>query len=149
VEELVERVIEKLEDIIGSEFCAEHEGRLVFAIAVHSIECWLLPLFHPDSPSHARKITGCLNAANEARSKRNQRPLSTPGRRGDSKDPQSYHDASREYTKRKRLMALRDKNPSLALFVRQLDETVTDAGSDASNRPSDEAPPEVGTSSEE
>ena len=147
VTELVTRVIGKLEGVIGTEFCAEHEDRLIFAIAVHSIECWLLPLFYTDS--HARKVTGCMNAVNEARKKRNQRPLSTSGRRGESKDPQSYRDASREYTKRKRLMALRDKNPSLALFVRQLDKAVTGAVPDASNPPGDEAPPAAETSSDE
>jgi hypothetical protein len=143
VAELVECVIEKLASILGSESYVAHEGRLIFAIAVHSIECWLLPLFHTDS--HARKITGCLNAVNEARRKRNQRPLSNPRRRGDSKDPQSYLDASREYTRRKRLMALHDKNPSLALFVRQLDKAVTGA----SNPPGGEVPATPGTSPEE
>ncbi len=147
VTELVERVIQRLEGIIGPEFCAEHEDRLIFAVAVHSIECWLLPLFYTDS--HAHKITGCLNAVNEARRKRNQRPLSTLGRRGDGKDPQSYRDASRELTKRKRLMALHDKNPSLALFIRQLDRTVTEAIPDPSASPVNEDSASVITSPEE
>lgn len=40
--------------------------------------------------------------------------------RGEHKDPQAYRDISSEYTDRKRLLRLHDKNPSLELFVGQL-----------------------------
>ena len=136
--ELVTRVSEKLTGIIGAEFCAAHGDRLIFAVAVHGIECWLLPLLYQDN--HARKITGCLNAANEARKKGGKTPLYTVVRKHVSKDPRSYQDVSRAYTKRKRLMALCDKNPSLALFVRQLDRTITAAAPAPSDPPADEAP---------
>jgi hypothetical protein len=135
VPELVERVNAKLAGIIGAEFCAAHGDRLIFAVAVHGIECWLLPLLYQSN--HAGKITGCLNAANEARKKRNEKPLSTR----EHKDPRSYQDASRAYTKRKRLLALCDKNPSLGLFVRQLDRTVPAAAPAPSDPPATEKPP--------
>ncbi|HWN67207.1 MAG TPA: hypothetical protein VNM90_06180 [Haliangium sp.] len=146
VAELAERIRKKLEGLIGPEFCAEHGHRLIFAVAVHSVECWLLPLIYQDS--HAGKITGCLNAANEARKRANKTPLSKPGPKGkgDSKDPRSYQDASRGYTKRKQLMALHDQNPSLALFVRQLARTVPGPAPDASAPPADEAPAADSTS---
>lgn len=138
VPELAARVREKLEGVIGAEDCARHGHRLVFAIAVHGIECWLLPLYYQDN--RAGKITGCLQAVNEAHRKRNQRPLSTQGRRGDSKDPRSYRDASRAYTKRKHLLALCDKNPSLALFVAELARTAGGAAPDASAPPEQDTP---------
>jgi hypothetical protein len=134
VAELAARMRERLERIIGAEFCAEHGHRLIFAVAVHSIECWLLPLIYQDN--RAGKITGCLNEVNEARRRGNKSALSTR----EHKDVRSYEDASRGYTKRKQLMALHDKNPSLALFVRQLARTVTGAAPDANAPPADEAP---------
>jgi hypothetical protein len=146
VEELAARVRQRLERIIGAEFCAEHGHRLIFAVAVHGIECWLLPLLYQDN--HTGKITGCLSAANEARRRGNKNPLSTPGRKGENKDPRSYQDASRGYTKRKQLMALHDKNPSLSLFVRQLARTVPGTTPDASAPPTDEAPAADSTSPE-
>jgi hypothetical protein len=119
VDELAARVIDKLTGLMGAGFYAAHARQFIFAIAVHSVECWLLPLLYNDA--HVAKITGCLEAANEALRRKNMLSLSKPGRRGQEKDPQSYRKLSREYTRRKRLMELRDKNASLALFIRQLD----------------------------
>jgi hypothetical protein len=146
VEELAARIRERLEGIMGAELCARHGHRLIFAVAVHSIECWLLPLFHEDN--RAGKITGCLNAVNNARRKRNESPLSRPARKGDSKDPRSYDHASRAYTKRKRLLAVCDRNPSLALFVRELERTAGGAAPAASGALTSEAPAADGTSQE-
>jgi hypothetical protein len=40
---------------------------------------------------------------------------------GDTKFPAAYDQASRDYLKHKKLMEHRDKNPSLGLFIQQLD----------------------------
>lgn len=122
VDELVTRVIDKLTGLIGAEFYASHARRIIFAIAVDSVECWLMPLLYEDG--RAAKIVGCLAAANEALHRRDQSPLSKVGRRGVEKDPRAYQKVSREYTKRKRLLELRGKNPSLERFLGQLDALV-------------------------
>jgi hypothetical protein len=116
VEELIARVVNKLENLIGAEFYAQHSERFVFAVAVHAIECWLLPLHYDDN--HASKITGCLDAVNRALQK-SRRSL-TRGRDGEGKDPHAYRRASRDFANKKRLLQVHDKNPSLALFVRRL-----------------------------
>ncbi len=117
--DLVARVIQKFEGIVGAEFWAAHGHRLLFAIAVHGIECWLLPLLYNDNRN--AKITGCLESANRELSKRNKAPLSTSGHKGESKNPRAYQEVSREYAKWKRLHAIYDKNPSLKLFIEHLD----------------------------
>jgi len=124
VEELAARVIAKIEALAGSDRLATHGHRLLFAIAVHSLECWLLPLLYSDH--HAKKITGCLQAANEARYRSNEKPLSKPAPRSaasrpaESKDYRVYEAVSRGYLKRKKLMDGGEKNRSLGLFLEKL-----------------------------
>lgn len=118
VPELVQRVIDRFEQLVGPDFWANHQDKLVFAIAVHSIECWLLPAL--EDGDLAGKTTNCLETANRARDRHNKSRLSNKD--APNKDVRSYQDASREYARRKRLLALAPKNPSLALFIRHLDE---------------------------
>jgi hypothetical protein len=119
VEELIARVIGKLQGCMGQEFCTAHGDRLIFAVAVPGIECWLLPLFFDNNK--AEKIAGCLAAVNRERLRRNRDPLSRTGHRGDSKDPRSYADASNDYVDHRKLMAVYARNPSLRLFVERLE----------------------------
>ncbi|MCY2988728.1 MAG: hypothetical protein NTY19_12785 [Planctomycetota bacterium] len=116
VPELVDRVINRLKKEVDPAFCQANSHRILFAIAVRSIECWLLPLLYLDKK--AAKITGCEESANHALRKADRNALSAGG----EKFLQSYEDVSSEYRKRKRLMHLRDKNPSLELFIQQLDD---------------------------
>jgi hypothetical protein len=102
---------------------------VLFAIAVDSIECWLLPLLYDGEPAKKAKTTGCLDAADWKLRRLKRPPLSTAG----SKIPASYEAASREYTKRRTLTAHRGENPSLDVFVRNLE--ALSAG----------APPETGS----
>ncbi|WP_146002784.1 phage tail protein [Telmatospirillum siberiense] len=44
-------VISKIVGIIGDDIYLKHKEKLIFAIAVHSIECWLIPL-------HMKKMIG-------------------------------------------------------------------------------------------
>lgn len=115
--ELAGRVIEKLKSIIGHDVCAENGHRILFAVAVHGIECWLLPLFFTNNK--AAKVTGCLQAANNERRKKNLTPLSKAD--GEDKDPRSYRDASLPYQDHKTLLRFSKKNPSLCAFVEQLE----------------------------
>ena len=115
VPDRIARVIDRLKKEIDVEFLKANVHRLLFAVAVDSIECWLLPLLF--DKKKAGKTTGCLKAANDALRKANRNGLSA----GETKFPLAYDQASRDYTKRKKLMELHDKNPSLELFVQQLD----------------------------
>ncbi|MDZ4787195.1 MAG: phage tail protein [bacterium] len=53
-QQLIEKVIEKLRDAIGEDFYSQNQQKIVFAISVHSIECWLLPLYY--SLSHKGEV---------------------------------------------------------------------------------------------
>ncbi len=116
-EELVARVIARLRALLGADAFDPHERRLIFAVAVHQIECWLLPLYYSDNKR--KKTTGCLDAVNHARKLKNERPLATAD---GSKNAPSYRDAARGFLKRKALLAVCQHNPSLAAFVKALDQ---------------------------
>jgi hypothetical protein len=114
VPDRVDRVIARLKKNIDTGFFLANAHRILFAIAVDTIECWLLPLLHRDRK--AAKTSGCLESANQALRKADRDALSA----GDNKFIRAYEKASSDYRKRRTLIALHDKNPSLELFIRQL-----------------------------
>jgi hypothetical protein len=113
-ETLVAAVVERFRGLIDEDIYNRHGERFLFAIAVHSIECWLLPLVF-DNDKKA-KITGCLEAIDHERRKDKLAPLSS----GSGKNPDSYAALSRPYRKHKELMRHADANPSLRIFLETL-----------------------------
>lgn len=107
---LVAKVAERLQQIIGPEDLAFYGNRIIFAICVNAIECWLLPLW---DVTRAAKCEGCLDAMDRALSKKNEAPL--------NKDRERYRLASKEYTKNKKLRTEGMKNPSLKIFLQELE----------------------------
>ena len=124
IETLVQNVVARLVELIGKKTYEAHAQRFIFAIAVHSTECWLMPLVFHDKKGE--KITGCLEAINyELRAVRSEKPLSLAD--GSGKEPKAYRQLSRDYRKPKVLREGAAKNPSLMLFVRQLERLVPSA----------------------
>lgn len=114
VSERVEKVIQRLKNEIETDFLTANSHRILFAIAVDTIECWLLPLLYNDKK--AAKITGCIEAANRALRRAGRNGLSA----GENKFIAAYEEVSCEYRRRKTLMDCHDKNPSLKLFINAL-----------------------------
>ncbi len=106
---MVEKVADKLRETIGPEDISFYGDRIIFAICVREIECWLRPLW---DTTKAAKCEGCTKAVNHGLSKANQAPL--------NKDPRRYEAASKEYSKRKVLLAEGRKSPSLKIFIEEL-----------------------------
>src|SRR5260370_40031899 len=122
----------------STSFYQANEHRILFAVAVDTIECWLLPLLYGDKKK-AAKTTGGLESANQALRKADEDALSA----GETKFIRAYEKASRGYRKRKTLNKLRNKNPSLDLFIKQLDalqNRLTAAGPQPSQSPAAAAP---------
>src|SRR5690606_33613384 len=99
---------------MGADFDEKYGHRVLFAIAVDTIECWLLPLLE-DKPAKQRKTTGCEAAANAA--------LRRAGRDALGKETlRRYEDEAAPCRKRKTLMTRGPRNPSLAAFLAELTE---------------------------
>ena len=116
IAERVDRVINRLMRDMDAELLFTDRQRLLFAISVDSIECWLLPLFANDK--QAAKTTGCQKAADAALRKKGMDGLSD----GETKFPLAYQWASHEYTKRNVLLEKGRKNPSLEIFLTRLQQ---------------------------
>ncbi len=110
---LVSKVASKLQELIGADDVEFYGDKIIFAICVCEIECWLLPLL--DSRK-AEKCEGCLNAVDRALAKAGKNILGT-----EPKDARHYEEASKEYKKRKVLLAKGSKNPSLGIFLQELE----------------------------
>ncbi|MBK9449329.1 MAG: phage tail protein [Bacteroidetes bacterium] len=107
---LVHETQAKLIESIG-EFFELVKQRLIFAISVHEIECWLLPIYYTDSKS--AKTTGCINTLNQALQKKEGFSIH-------AKEYKYYEKMAKNFLKRKDLDRYSPHNPSLKIFVDKL-----------------------------
>jgi hypothetical protein len=116
-EMLVERVEKRLKMVISSnieansqqtvqDFWENYGHRLIFAVSVEAIECWLLPL-HLDNKFQA-DTNNCL------------KKLDKKGIKLWNKQASLYEKASNAFSKHKVLMKVYPENPTLKLFVEKL-----------------------------
>jgi hypothetical protein len=107
VHQIVEDVKGKLTSKITTSIFDEYAERFIFAIAVHSIECWILP-FHARSPAGKRRIHSC------------ERHLIAELHRKNilyRKDHRTYLGLSKDFRKRNKLEDARQSNVSLCIFI--------------------------------
>lgn len=109
---LIAKVIEKFRGAIGEDFYSQNQQKIVFAISVHSLECWLLPLYYTDKKKKA-KSKNCLDTLNQALSKKHDFTI-------DAKNPDYYREISKQYVKHTVLMKHYEDNPSLKTFIEEI-----------------------------
>jgi len=117
--QLIEQVKLAIIAKIGDDFYQQHQDQILFAIAVHSIECWLLPLYC--DAGKKGKLKNCLATLNYELGRK----------MGFTIDPHNkrikyYERISEDYSERKVLMKNYEANPSLHRFINEL-QTVPDA----------------------
>ena len=111
-EKLIEKVIAKFKQEIGEDFYSKFQQRIIWAISVHSLECWLLPLYYKNNKKS--KFKSCLKTLNKELVKQHSFTI-------DAKNPEYYRTISQQYSKHKVLMACYQDNPSLASFVVEIE----------------------------
>lgn len=109
VDELVEDVRKKIISNISQITYQQYNNQFKFAIAVHSLECWLLPLYA--KMPHTKKIKEC-----ETRLKYEAKQLGLDS----TKKYSQYDKLSRQYRKPKELEKAKQHQQSLALFLDSL-----------------------------
>lgn len=111
----VERIKNRLQSVIskqmGDELYTKYAQRIIFAIAIDEIECWLLPLFYTDKNQAA--TNNCLFKLNQ---KLPNNSLINPN----NKDKRIYQRISRAFIKTKTFQQVYPKNPSFRLFIEAL-----------------------------
>ncbi len=114
-EELLGKVSQKLQNLIGKDFYDKYNQQIIFAISIHEIECWLLPLYYTDNKKE--KFKGCLNTLNQALNKTENFGISS-----NNKNPDHYETISRKYLKHKVLMSKYKDNPSFKIFIEEIEK---------------------------
>ena len=111
---IIDKVAELLISLIdgGNGFWEQFGKRIIFAISVHQIECWFLPIYFKDKKAKAGKITGCIDTLNEVL------PQQENGLYIHGKDLGYYRRISKHY--RKQILGLYHLNPSLKIFVEKV-----------------------------
>ena len=118
VDDRIDRIANRLRGEMNESFWQANAHRVLFAIAVDAIECWILPMLC--DRNKAKKTAGCLTTANYALRKRNRHALSAGG----DKFPKVYEEESRHYRKKKVLLEVGRLSPSLNRFISRLEEVV-------------------------
>lgn len=113
-EELVSRIRERLCQWIGPANVERYADRFLFAISVHELECWLVPLW--ENERHHDATTNCTRRVQQGQHRANvKRPIN-------KLEPRSYDEASRDLRKKKVLKRTGVSQQSLGLFLDQLSE---------------------------
>jgi hypothetical protein len=112
-QQLIEKVIGKFRGASGDDFYSKYQQKIIFAISVHSIECWLLPLYYTDSKKY--KVKNCLDTLNRELQKKHKFTIDA-----NAKNPEYYREISEQYRKPKVLMKHYAENPSLKNFIEQI-----------------------------
>lgn len=117
-EELIGKVIEKFQQIFSMTFEEKYilfKNRIIYAICVEEIECWLLPLYYDDKTQSA--TNNCIYKLNE-KIKNEFGFYIDPENK--SKRGKEYDKLSISYSKNKILLASYKKNISLKVFIESL-----------------------------
>lgn len=122
IEQFIERIVAKFDGLMlnsfGEAFFEMYQKRILFAISVDEIECWLLPLYCSDKARSS--VNNCLHKLNQVLMK-NKKEAINPSR----KEPRVYEKLSRDFCKHKILKSHYAQNPSLKYFVEHyLDEVL-------------------------
>lgn len=114
VERVVSAVVSDVCDLLASKLGCKiieaNRGRIIFAVSVHSIECWLLPLFASEQVDKSRR----LNCSNHLRRVLGKNGIEI------SKDYDSYSKISRIFGKQKDVAKAASHNESLKIFIDSL-----------------------------
>lgn len=112
--DLLNKVKAKFREWMGDEVFERRKDRILFAISVDSIECWLLPLYYENTKAQRQKTVNCLGTLNQALSKSLKFTV-------DAKNPDYYNRASEDYSNHRVLRRLYKHNPSLNAFIEELE----------------------------
>lgn len=105
IEELIDKIIKRLIVEINyiDDFYTINKNKIIFAISVHSLECWLLAIYKKD------EINNCLK-----RLQREEKKINV------IKNYTVYDKLSRPFLKHKDLMKIIPKNKSFEIFINSL-----------------------------
>ena len=116
--DIFEMVKEKIKEFISIQVFKQCKNKIVFAIAIDSIECWFLPIYYPSKPATGNKTSGCIKTLNPAL-------LKEEGFYIDEKRPEDYRVIAKYYRKKNTVELCYKMNESFKLFIDSLNHALT------------------------
>lgn len=117
LESLHKEVVEVLQQRIPTDVWSRYCNKIVFAICIHSIECWLLPAVFSDENRSA--VNKCLDKLNRGiQRKLNIRPITD---KNSVQSKKTYDAVLRLYKKKKDLKDASQFNHGFKTFIDSLD----------------------------
>lgn len=104
--DFIVKIIERLVEEIGDDFFIANKSKILFAISVHSLECWILPLY---KKYKSEKKNNCAESL-----KREANSFKT------EKNYTNYDKLTQKFTKNKILLQIIKKNISFDIFIKSL-----------------------------
>ena len=112
--EIVEKVRLLFRLLIGIEFYDQHQDRIICAISVDEMECWVLP-FHAIKESDKKKSYNCLKSLNKLLAPKGYTIAASGSKASDNF--RYYRAAIKDMAKKKLLLEKHHHNESLKIFV--------------------------------
>ena len=113
-------IVERLKKAIPHNIKERYIDKIIFAISINTIECWLLPLFYQDDV-HRCKTTNCLRHLNTALERNNMHIISTIGNKNDFNSQRAYGEILQKIRRSHDVEDCSQYNFGFRMFVSQLD----------------------------
>lgn len=119
-EELRNDVIAKIENLIDPTILANHKNNIFYAISIHTIECWLLPIYYTNK--HRNDISTCVGSLNvELKKIKNLKTLPTSrATKNSANSIKTYNSILSNWKKRKEIDESAKDQYSLGAFLESL-----------------------------
>ncbi|MDD2815534.1 MAG: hypothetical protein PHP00_07315 [Thiotrichaceae bacterium] len=121
---LVEKFRAKLVNVINqgeTGFYEEQEHKIIFAISIHSLECWLYAYHNKEKLSNP-KIVGCHKALSRLSKKFLKNMKLDYDKDGIEKTVSNYKKLSHDFLTRKHVDVVIEKDPSFRIFAQSLEK---------------------------
>jgi len=76
-DQLLRDIIERLRSLFIHEIYQNYQSRIIFAVCIHTIECWLLPVVYGNE--HRTDTTNCLSKLNRELNRKNMNQIPRKG----------------------------------------------------------------------
>jgi len=122
-EELYAGVVEKIQGLINNEVFIEHSKKIIFAVCIHTIECWLLPIYF--TSNHKSGTRNCLKTLNTELRRKDLDAV--PSKKQKEKRKIVYESILRNWKKKKDIKKSVNHNVGFCKFIETLDTINVDA----------------------
>lgn len=113
-DELYNDALVRLKELIAPEIFHAFNDKILFAICIHTIECWLLPLYYTNN--HKTDTRNCINTLNTELKRKNIRPILNKDKNS-SISVRTYESVLRNWRKREDLSDAAKMNVGFQNFI--------------------------------